>query len=83
MDNWREQTQRMEDDTYLNFAFLPEEKAQADQVKNGNEAGTGLKARIFPEIILILLLLLIIIIRRRRRRGGYSPQYLLHRRFGG
>ena len=34
----------MEDDTYRNFAFLPEEMAHADQVKNGNEAGTVLKA---------------------------------------
>jgi len=30
----------MEDDTYRNLAFLPD---QADQVKNGNEAETDLK----------------------------------------
>jgi hypothetical protein len=38
------QIQRMEDDTYRNFAFLPEEMTHADQVMNGNETGTGLKA---------------------------------------
>jgi hypothetical protein len=34
----------MEDVIYRNFAILSEEKAQADQVKNGNEAGTSPKA---------------------------------------
>jgi hypothetical protein len=38
------QIQRMEDDTYRNFALLPEEKAYVEQIKNGNEAGTYLKA---------------------------------------
>jgi len=37
------QIQRREDDTYRNFAFLPEEMTLADQVKNENEKGTGLK----------------------------------------
>jgi hypothetical protein len=38
------QIQGMEDVIYRNFAFLPEKKVQADQVKNGNKPGTSLKA---------------------------------------
>jgi hypothetical protein len=38
------QIKRIEEDTYWNFAFLPEEIAHTNQVKNGNEAETSLKA---------------------------------------
>jgi hypothetical protein len=38
------QIQRMEDVIYRNFAYLPEENAQVDQVNNGNKAVTSPKA---------------------------------------